>query len=301
MRHNLDSICLLRDECCASLSKIKSSDSLEFQPLTMASAYCDFITKHPISQREKLVSFEQNIDSTFGDEIRILFYQYLIYHLYIDGISIIDNQDLPSSIIPLLEEDFSRIVNFAQQENKKLLSIKNQAFLSYIEKLLFRAYPIGNQDVSISGIPRSIVFRQGLLKGFRCFQLLYQSGGNYPFFEMHYNPHRLRYFNQQGWNDLLFRATELLAKQTHINGIFGSAWFFDKTLADISPEIFYIYQTLEKIGGEFFFFKSSEDDQKNAFLTSKARREAYNEGRYIPASYMVILPRDVLLSHYDLD
>lgn len=241
------------------------------------------------------------IEKSLGNNTGVLYLQYFVYMLYIKGIDEIDRQNLPASVNKLLKNDFSRAIGFAKKSDNKFMSLNNRTFLGYIEKLCFRSFPIGSQDIAISGIPRSLAIKQGILDALEFSCLLSRVGGHYPFFEMHYNPHRFRHFNQSGWDDLLCHAAEMLSIQKNVNGLFGSAWFFDPALKEISPEIFYIYQTLERASTSFFFFRATDKDKKNAFLTSKIRRETHKEGRYTPASYTMILPKDTLLAYHNLN
>ncbi len=261
-------------------------------------SYRNVFTNSKVVHREKLKIIERNIDLKYGPHLRLLYHQVVIFELYLENIKKINDQNLPSGILNYLEQDFSRIVDLAMDGKEDVLSFNNFQFLSYIEKLCFRCYPVGNHNISISGIPRSLLLKQSATEALNFAVLIFKLSGHYPLFELHYNPHRFRLFNPDGWNEVFYLTMQLLVRRQQIKGVFGASWFFDPSLKVISPELYYIREFIEKIGGCFFIGGSSEQDKKNAFALSKKRRVAYEEGRYIPTSYVMVIPRDTLIEFY---
>ena len=246
------------------------------------------------------MKIEEDIDNKFGVDVRLLYHQILVYQLYLEDIGKIDSQDLPPGVLTYLKQDFERIVKMAKKSDKKDLTFDNFQFFSYIEKLCFRCFPVGNHNMNICGFPQSLIFKQSFLKKIDYAKTIIQIRGNYPLFELHYNPYRLRLFNYEGWNEVFSLAAESLLNRKDVKGVFGVSWFFDPAIKDVSPEICYIRELIEKIGGRFFLFGSSEKDKNNAFYLSKVRKHAYEQGKYDPTSYMMIIPRSVLLKYYGL-
>ena len=287
----------LLDVC---LNKIENTDTDFGDKLSLNSvvnSYRDLLSNHTVN-RELLSNIEQSIDSRYGRCLRSLYHQALIYQLYLDNYAQIDNQYLPEGVSNYLKEDFLRIVDYAKKENPKFLTFNDFQFFSYMQKLCFKCFPVGNHNVNISGFSRSLVFRQTFYSKLTFIKTVLGMGGNYPLFELHYNPHRLRLFNPDGWNEVFSLSAQILKVKKEVKGVFGATWFYDPAIERISPELYYIRKLIEKIGGEFFLVGSSEDDKKNAFFASNARKKSYEEGKYVPTSYMAIIKRDSLLRYY---
>ena len=255
---------------------------------------------NPVINRDLLKDTEKNVERKFGSNARTLYHQALVYQLYLENAKNINYQNLPQGVLNYLKNDFSRIINLANKGESKFLTFNDFQFFSYVQKLCFKCFPVGNQNLSISGFSRSLIFRQFSFKAVSFARLILCMRGNYPLFELHYNPHRFRSFNPEGWNEVFLLAAQMMGNHPEIKGVFGGTWFYDPAIKAISPELYYIRELIEKIGGQFFLVSSSEQDRKNAFAFSKVRKVAYEEGRYIPTSYMTIIPRAVLLSFYGL-
>ncbi|MDH3972741.1 MAG: hypothetical protein OEV42_00560 [Deltaproteobacteria bacterium] len=250
------------------------------------------------TDRDGLINLEKKIDQSAGIETRLIYHQALVYQLYLRNIGNIGKQALPEGVAAYLGQDFDRIVELADKGNAARLSFTDYPFLSYIEKLCFKSLPFGNHDVTLSGVPRKLMFKQSLKNMLKMSFSLLSMGGNEPLFELHYNPHRLRLFNPDGWKEVFALAAQTLKTRKEVKGLFGATWFYDPAMKEVSPELSYIRELIEKIGGAFYLAGSSEDDRKNAFFASKARKEAYEEGRYMPTSYMMIIKREALLQYY---
>lgn len=249
---------------------------------------------------DKLKESEKQFEQEYGEEVRIIANRILVYRLYLDNFQKIDSLDLPEGVICYLKEDFSKIVKLASQDKKNFITFQDAQFYKYLKTLQFKLFPLGIQGIVISGFPRSLLWKSGLKNGLRFFLMLIRLGDNKPLFEMHFNPHRLRQFDAEGWNNVFSLAAKIMLRRTEIKGIFGGAWFFDPYIKDISPELSYIQNLIEKIGGEFFFARRTVEDRKNAFAMSASRRSAFEEGRYDPASYIAIVPRTALMQYYAL-
>ena len=246
----------------------------------------------------QLIDIEKGIESKLDQDVRLLYIQSLIYKLYLENINNMQGQDLPSDVKAYAEQDFSRILDYAVKGKKQMLTFNEYQLISYLQTICFKRFPVGNHNLSVSGIPRALLFKQSFKRAVKLVQLLVQMRGNHPLFELHYNPHRFRKFNKDGWQEVFHLSSKMLIKRPGIKGVFGATWFYDPVIKEISPELYYIREMIEEIGGEFFIVGSSDEDKKNAFTMSNVRKTAYDEGRYLPTSYMVIFPRSVLIRHF---
>lgn len=124
-------------------------------------------------------------------------------------------------------------------------------------------------------------------------------GGRAPFLEGHtHDPVAKAYWNEAGWREALRLAALALPALPSARGIFGTAWFYDPRVKEISPRISFA-QDLQ-VGRGAFQMKigSNEDSIRNATLTSAERRNRYNEGSYLPTDYALIWSRKDLVAAY---
>lgn len=98
--------------------------------------------------------------------------------------------------------------------------------------------------------------------------------------------------------DLAYRnIAELLKKDHRIWGIFRESWFLDPYLKQISPELSFLWEVPIRNGASLYYGGpyAMEHIQK-IILLSPARNQAYREGRYSPARYFFLWPRDNVLN-----
>lgn len=241
---------------------------------------------------------ETIIDQKHGKKTRTTANRILVCQLYLKNYNKIRELSLPSVVVDYLHEDFTRILNMVKDQNKSNISFKNPTYYKYIETLQLNLLPLGNQGVMYSGIPKSIIFKEFPSNFFKLINFAIKIGGFKPLLEMHYNPHRMRKFNQDGWEDVFRLASKVLLRRAEFKGLFGGGWFFDPHVLEISPEIEYLQKIIKKIGGSIVFSNRSEQDKIDAFAMSAKRKRAFENGKYDPASYIAVISRDALLNYF---
>ncbi|MBA4366808.1 MAG: hypothetical protein C0403_04130 [Desulfobacterium sp.] len=252
------------------------------------------------ARKNELKRFQSGFEEKYGTDARVSLCQLIIFSLFCENEEKIDYQNLPDGVVEYIKEDFVRAIKIATQGNDKILTVNNTIYNSYVEVMSFIRFPIGNQSVVVAGFSRSVIRLQSPLKMISFMRLLFSCGGNYPLYELHYNPHRMRSFNPEGWQTVMRLGAELLKLRPAIKGIFAGAWFFDPALKDISPELSYLRELIFEVGGMIFFTGSNEQAITNAFAMSKIRKTAFEKGRYNPANYLAIIPRKTLLKHFKI-
>ncbi|MEA3004434.1 MAG: hypothetical protein QOH81_3222 [Sphingomonadales bacterium] len=124
-------------------------------------------------------------------------------------------------------------------------------------------------------------------------------GGRRPFLEGHtHDPVARAYWNEPGWGEALRLAALALPALRQVRGAFGTAWFYDPAIREISPRIGFA-QDLQ-IGRGAFRLKVGSNDAAiaNATATSAERRNRYREGLYLPTDYSIIWSRRDLIAAY---
>jgi hypothetical protein len=124
-------------------------------------------------------------------------------------------------------------------------------------------------------------------------------GGRRPYLEGHtHDPVAKAYWNEAGWREALRLAALALPALPRACGIFGTAWFYDPAIKEISPRIAFAQDLQVGEGAHRFRIGSNEAAIANATLTSAERRNRYRDGQYLPTDYAIIWSRRDLLAAY---
>jgi hypothetical protein len=129
--------------------------------------------------------------------------------------------------------------------------------------------------------------------------ILMGCGGRRPFLEGHtHDPMARAYWNEAGWGEALRIAALALPALPRARGIFGTAWFYDPAILEISPRIAFAQNLQYGRGAWRIRIGSNEAAIANATATSAERRNRYRDGSYQPADYSLIWSRRRLLAAY---
>lgn len=147
-----------------------------------------------------------------------------------------------------------------------------------------------------SGLSAQAVLRGGPAAAAHVFL---RCGGRRPFLEGHtHDPVAKAYWNEPGWGEALRLAALALPALPQVRGAFGTAWFYDPAVKEVSPRIAFA-QDLQ-VGRGAFPMKvgSNQGAIANATATSTSRRERYEQGTYLPTDYALIWSRRDLIAAY---
>lgn len=151
-----------------------------------------------------------------------------------------------------------------------------------------RLYVAGAQLVDPRcGIPRSILLKGGVSSIPKNVAGILRLGGFRKYFQIHTHKFMLDAFNEEGWDECYLCCAELYEFHPEVLGMYGSSWFYDPVLDEISPRLSYLRQTPMAGGAELFFVEEGGAAKNNSLATSPTRRQLYEEGKYSPKSYMV--------------
>jgi hypothetical protein len=124
-------------------------------------------------------------------------------------------------------------------------------------------------------------------------------GGRAPFFEGHtHDPVAKNYWNEPGWGEALRLAALALPAMPHIKGVFGSAWFYDPAILELSPRVAFAQSLQANYGAWPVKMGSNADAIANSTATSPSRRTAYEAGSYLPTDWLMIWSRANLIKAY---
>jgi hypothetical protein len=124
-------------------------------------------------------------------------------------------------------------------------------------------------------------------------------GGRRPFLEGHtHDPMARAYWNEAGWGEALRIAALALPALPKARGVFGTAWFYDPAIKEISPRIAFAQDLQFGRGAWRIRIGSNEAAIANATATSAERRNRHRDGTYLPTDFSLIWSRRRLLAAY---
>lgn len=170
------------------------------------------------------------------------------------------------------------------------LNIDHDLFQKEFGIATFRLYAVGAQLIDPRcGVPRSYLIKGGLSDvPNRLVTILIRLGGFRPYFQIHTHKFMLDMFNEQGWEECYRGCAALYALHPRVRGMMGGSWFYDPAVAAISPRLSYLRDTPLQNGAHVMFVEAGGDAINNSLATSPTRRKLYEEGAYVPKSYMLI-------------
>ena len=209
-------------------------------------------------------------------------------------IALIDNRSLDKLPPRVLQYQRKHLYRIAKDSRCDLdwLDISHDLFHKEFGLTTLRLFAAGAQLVDIRcGIPRSVLFNQGLGNLPKRLWTMAGLGGFKPYFQLHTHSFNLDQFHEQGWNECYRCCAELYALYPQALGMFGSSWFFDPALELISPRLSYLRKIPGAGGAHFMSDTEGRDTINNALSTSATRRDLYEKGQYNPIEYMLIWGR----------
>lgn len=115
-----------------------------------------------------------------------------------------------------------------------------------------------------------------------------------PWFRIHTEKRYLRHFHEAGWDAFYRRVAGLLVLHPEVHGVVGTAWFFDPQLDEVSPRLAYLRNPLAR-GAFLVAGRTSQFDIVSATTNSEARKQLYEQGRYVPVPHTLVWARKALL------
>ncbi len=124
-------------------------------------------------------------------------------------------------------------------------------------------------------------------------------GGRKPMMEGHtHDPVAKAYWNEKGWGEALRLAALALPALPQLRGVFGTAWFYDPALKEVTPRLSFAQDLQVGRGAHRIRIGSNEAAIPIATATSAARRSLYEEAKYLPTDYAVIWSKRDLAAAY---
>ncbi|NMG01811.1 hypothetical protein [Azoarcus taiwanensis] len=205
--------------------------------------------------------------------------------------------NLPPSILPLYAREFRRILETIRDEGTTI-ALTEDRWRKNLSILVGRLIPVGAEFADVgSGLPRSTLMRGSFIQRLRVLRCVMTGARGFrPMLELHAHPDSLDDFNPNGWLASYKRLAEILAINPGYKGVIASSWFRDPALSQISPRLSYLREYPETHGALMVKVGTDKEGRSGALTRSPTRRSLFEQGRYIPAIYLMIWPRRTMLA-----
>ena len=121
--------------------------------------------------------------------------------------------------------------------------------------------------------------------------------GHYDwYYEIHTVDRNIRDFNAEQMELAYGRVARLLERDPDIWGVYRESWFLDPALADISPELRFLWEVPLRHGAQLHCEGPlPAGSVAKVLATSPKRKKHFKEGRYVPRNYFYFWPRKSLI------
>jgi hypothetical protein len=239
-----------------------------------------------------------DMEAAYGSQAVIQYHKLGLMHLIKKSLPEIPNRNLPDSIMDLLMERLSTVIDELSGNPDQFYDYSKDLFIKDLCTCGLRLYPAGVELVEESRIQRRFLFTGGIkqfLAGF--FFSIFRLGElQAQCYQIHMDMRNLKRFNFKGRNDCYILVAELLKNNPSVKAMVGESWFYDPQLRHVSPRLNYLHAYPVKYGAKIFRLGATESDVRLSTLKSENRRRLYEEGKYNPAHYMFIWPRKELIA-----
>lgn len=207
---------------------------------------------------------------------------------------------LPDQVLAYYDINHNRIVDSIERnEYSGRFLFTNSRFQKDLAIVSGRLTPVGAEKLHLARMPKRFMATRGLRQFLSVSVFVgLETRGFQPFYQYHadvQDPHLLSLFNEKGWIQTFRLIGEMMKWDKRIKGTFGCSWFFDPALEKVSPRLTYLRKVQTDNGARHFCLGTTPSAIRDSTLKSKTRRRLYDEGKYIPTSYIVIWPRKALI------
>ena len=243
----------------------------------------------------------KKIWAQYGFHALALYQKLVLAFLIKDSTKSLKPNSLPKGIFIELYSWYKRVLDDFNVQSDKYYDFANMDFIYDLGVCCLKSLPVGGAwFIQVRRLGFRLVLTPNILRVIRILSyLIYETGGFRNFCVIHTFPRYLPRFNCQQMNLAYKHIGELLGSNSKIKAVYRRSWFLDPNLAAISPNLNYLRDIPLKNGATFFKTRLIEEDINLSLKYSPFRRKLYEAGKYFPAAYAYIWPRNEFLSYLE--
>lgn len=213
----------------------------------------------------------------------------------------IDELNYPNSVRALIHTEFQRIKNAISDSGDDYFDLKQHRTRCDFRIACFGRVPVGVEHMESGGVPRSLCYRGGFVQGLNFLRMVRQTGGFKPFYEIHI-AHGIRpssfllVYSREAQAQVYRNVAACLQMNSQYRGLMAASWLYDPQLEQVSPYLTYLREVMVENGAFLFRYGRTSSSLQDSLFNSPARQKLYKEGKYSPAGYTVVWPRDSLIA-----
>ncbi len=251
----------------------------------------------------KRVKSEINrIKNDFGQRAVALYFKLVLAVCMKDSILSKDFNKLPNNIKSELQSWYKRVLNDFKGQPDDYYDYLSFDFLPEIGVCSLNCLPVGGawyvsiRRLGLKPLVTFNIFRIIKILGY----VLLKMGGFKNYCVIHTFSRYLLRFNSKEMNSTHKKIGELMKLNPRIKGIYERSWFLNPNIENVSPELNYLREIPEHNGAIFFEVGTlSSTDIELSIKYSLHRKKLFEEGKYSPAAFAYIWPRNELLSYLE--
>lgn len=240
-------------------------------------------------------------DERHGSNARANLLREILSKLIEENESKIDELNYPDSVRALIHTEFQRIKNTISDSEDDYFALKTHRTRCDFRIACFGRVPVGVEHMESGGVPRSLSYRGGFVQGLNFLRMFRQTGGFKPFYDIHIG-HGIKpagfllVYSREAQAQVYRNVAACLQMNSQYRGLMASSWWYDPQLEQVSPYLTYIREVMVQNGAFLFCYGRTSGSLDDALVNSPARQKMYKEGKYSPASYTVVWPRESLIA-----
>jgi len=231
-----------------------------------------------------------------------LYHRLVLLRLISNAKGKLENRKLPMVTKSAYSEYFKKIVDDIDSYKNAtgFYLFPNDAFKKDLGICRLNLIPAGHALLEIRNLPKRFLLKGGIKQFIQgVLFIVFELGGFHPLLERHLDSRpdsiSLQKFNPEGRKGFYLITAEILRMNPEIKGTFNTCWYFDPKIKEISPKLTYIRELDKQFGGKYFFMGTNEQCINDATFKSPTRRKLFQEGKYLPTNYLLIVPRGKLI------
>lgn len=196
--------------------------------------------------------------------------------------------------------NFRRILADTKKQATSRYDIANDVYRKDLALVLGKLFPIGSFFIeSGSGIPRSLLYRKDLRQALVFLRMWARTRTLKGYYESHLNSSDLAFFNERGSRDFYYICAEELRLNPDVTGLIRSSWFVDPAMEQVGATLLHLTKIPMEHGATRYKYLDEVAGKSGALAFSPVRRKLFEEGRYLPTSYLLAWHRRQMLEWFN--